>query len=65
MKRPKFTRSARPAMFDPEAPESFVNGAEQGSGFDDVCETFLGRDYNDGDAAAVTDWLKSQEMAMA
>ena len=64
MKRPKFTRSARPAMFDPEAPESFVNGNDdRESDFDGICDTF-GVNYKDQDTDAVTAWLKG-DLVMA
>lgn len=59
----KALQSSRPKMFNPEDPESFVNGKEHGSGFDDVCETFLGRDYNDSDLDAVNKFLQEEAMA--
>ncbi len=63
MKRPKFIRSARPAMFDPESPESFVNGNDdRESDFDGICDTF-GVNYKDPDAELATAWLLSEATA--
>ncbi len=62
MKAPK---SSRPKMYDPESPESFVNGQEYKEDYDNVCDTFLGGNYHDADSDAVNNWLKNEEMAYA
>lgn len=64
MKR-KSSAAARPKMYDPESPESFVNGREHQEDYDNVCDTFLGGNYRDSDLDAVNSWLKSEEMAFA